>query len=382
MQTLFQTIYEHYIDHHIEMIRSLGPFLTHDSVDYLLIRIQSDISEDFEADVASRMTTTVEAFQLAWDKFPECQKEAEIYYKARADSRFRPAQGQGPLGKGTFGTVTVVEEVANKRRLYAHKRIKAGSGTSQLSSIEDVENEIRVMENLIHHHITRLELSARDTDGFSLYILPVAERSLHDYLKVPGGKKKYSEDQIYSWIGCLASAIDYAHRSNIIHRDVKPANILIDERGDRIYLTDFGLAEIYDRSINASMGSAVVGTPKYLAPECKPGAQRKDIEKVVDEFALGCVYTEILSYLAEASMTIDQFDDVRRDDWKSVEFRECLGQDQLETFLTGLEDIGERAGKVVKLVFRLLWGKKARLTIAEVLKELNEHGFRCKRCPR
>src|SRR5438105_514727 len=63
----------------------------------------------------------------------------------------------------------------------------------------------------------------------------------------------------------VASALDYAHAQRFVHRDVKPANILI-EQGDRATLTDFGIAKAVGETRLTRTGS-IVGTPEYLAPE-------------------------------------------------------------------------------------------------------------------
>ena len=80
----------------------------------------------------------------------------------------------------------------------------------------------------------------RDTAEYRLYILPVAKQSLREYLKDPSFIK-YLPSQVFRWFGCLAGALDYAHRNDIKHRDIKPGNILIADEGNKILLSDFGL---------------------------------------------------------------------------------------------------------------------------------------------
>lgn len=183
------------------------------------------------------------------------------------------------LGRGTYSTVNKVQEVSTGQ-LYALKRIPAGAGSSQVSSFDRVMNEINIMRKLSHHHITTLGYSTKDNQGFNLHIFPVAEcdlgeflrgqHHLFDYLK-PTTRHERSEKMIYKRFGCLISALDYAHRSDIKHRDLKPSNILIDEKGERILLTDFGLAKDFsDHGVSRSTGPLIIGTSKYLAPECTP----------------------------------------------------------------------------------------------------------------
>jgi serine/threonine protein kinase len=63
----------------------------------------------------------------------------------------------------------------------------------------------------------------------------------------------------------LADALDFAHKSGVIHRDFKPSNVMLDERGN-VYLADFGLAKVTDASLQLT-GSRLVGTPDYMAPD-------------------------------------------------------------------------------------------------------------------
>lgn len=92
--------------------------------------------------------------------------------------------------------------------------------------------------------------------------------------------------------GEIAEALDTAHAAGMVHRDVKPANILFNARGQAV-LTDFGLVRAIEQSVIArSSAGGMVGTPAYLAPEIwegQPGGPAVDI------YALGCVVFEMLT---------------------------------------------------------------------------------------
>jgi serine/threonine protein kinase len=94
-------------------------------------------------------------------------------------------------------------------------------------------------------------------------------------------------------LGHIARALDFAHSQGVIHRDVKPANVLL-EAGPRAYLSDFGIA----RSVAISRGPAVtqevVGTPNYMAPE---QARSQTPTPLVDIYSLGCLAYETLTGL-------------------------------------------------------------------------------------
>ena len=101
----------------------------------------------------------------------------------------------------------------------------------------------------------------------------------------------------------LADALDAAHKNGLIHRDVKPANALLD--GDRLYLTDFGLTRRVDSTRPLTATGRAVGTAAYLAPEQIRG---EPLDRRVDVYALGCVLFQCLAgkppYLRDTDMLI------------------------------------------------------------------------------
>jgi serine/threonine-protein kinase len=101
----------------------------------------------------------------------------------------------------------------------------------------------------------------------------------------------------------LADALDAAHKHGLIHRDVKPANALLD--GERLYLTDFGLTRRVDSTRPLTATGRAVGTAAYLAPEQIRG---EPLDRRVDVYALGCVIYQCLAgkppYLRDTDMLI------------------------------------------------------------------------------
>jgi serine/threonine protein kinase len=90
----------------------------------------------------------------------------------------------------------------------------------------------------------------------------------------------------------LARALAYAHKLGVVHRDVKPANVILDQEG-RPHLTDFGLAYRHDAGDRPTEAGAIVGTPHYLAPELVLG-RRETVEPASDQYSLGVVLYELL----------------------------------------------------------------------------------------
>src|SRR5262249_61999890 len=75
-----------------------------------------------------------------------------------------------------------------------------------------------------------------------------------------------------SLLPAFALAVDHAHRHGLIHRDLKPQNILVDERGEP-HVTDFGLARTIEANGNLTGSGAIVGTPSYMSPEQATGGE-------------------------------------------------------------------------------------------------------------
>lgn len=127
---------------------------------------------------------------------------------------------------------------------------------------------------------------------------------------IPGGTLKdrihgpVEWRQAVQWLLPIAEALSYAHNQGVIHRDVKPANILFDGR-DQPILSDFGIAKILETDENTLTGTGLgVGTPEYMAPEQWRGVSNEH----TDQYALGVVLYELITgrkpYLADTPAAI------------------------------------------------------------------------------
>ncbi len=126
-----------------------------------------------------------------------------------------------------------------------------------------------------------------ESDGRPYIVMEyVAGRGLDDVIDA----ERVLPDRAAEIIGDAAIALDYAHERGIVHRDIKPGNILIADDGT-VKVTDFGIARAVDAQ-DATQTAAVFGTAAYVAPE---QAQGYDVDRRTDVYALGCVLYQLLT---------------------------------------------------------------------------------------
>src|SRR6185436_4999164 len=94
-------------------------------------------------------------------------------------------------------------------------------------------------------------------------------------------------------VSTVARAVHYAHQRGILHRDLKPGNILLDEKGEP-HVTDFGLAKLVEHDSSLTMSAAILGTPAYMSPEQAAG-RSKGLTTAADIYSLGAVLYELLT---------------------------------------------------------------------------------------
>ncbi len=150
--------------------------------------------------------------------------------------------------------------------------------------------EIEIAAQLQHPHIVPLYDSG-EADGFLYYVMPYVEgESLRERLDREG---KFPVEDVVRLTDDIAAALSYAHDHGIVHRDVKPENIMLT--GGRAVVADFGIA----RALQVAGGERLtgtglaIGTPAYMSPEQAMGLEEVDARS--DVYALGCVVYEMVS---------------------------------------------------------------------------------------
>jgi eukaryotic-like serine/threonine-protein kinase len=193
------------------------------------------------------------------------------------------------LGKGAMGIVYEGRDPNLDRRV-AIKTVKVENLSEEAAAEYEhrFRTEARSAARLQHPNIVSVYDSDRDGDIAFLVMEYIQGDDLKHHLDKG---VRYSLEQSLKMIRDLLSALDYAHKQGIVHRDVKPANLLI-EPGGRVKLTDFGVARIQDSGEATRTQGSMVGTLKYMSPE---QVQGQKIDSRADLFSVGVVLYQLLT---------------------------------------------------------------------------------------
>lgn len=149
--------------------------------------------------------------------------------------------------------------------------------------------EARAVARLKHPHIVTI-YEIGEADGRLYIAMELIEGPGLD--AEIGRRGRIPWDEALTILGQVADALDYAHGQGVLHRDLKPGNILLDPKRGAI-LTDFGFARLVgESSLSVSVSGGVVGTPAYIAPEVWDG---EEPTAQTDLYSLGCVAYEMLT---------------------------------------------------------------------------------------
>ncbi|HVT44619.1 MAG TPA: serine/threonine-protein kinase [Thermoanaerobaculia bacterium] len=183
------------------------------------------------------------------------------------------------LGRGGMGAVYLARDLTLDREV-AIKVVNTAGESREL--YERFRREAKTVAKLSHPNIVPLHAFG-EVDAMPYFVMGyVRGESLADRLRREG---RLEEDEARRIIGEVAQALDHAHRLGVIHRDVKPDNVLLDDETGRALLTDFGVAKAAETGETLTSFGAIIGTPHFMSPEQASGHGPTDARS--DIYSLG-----------------------------------------------------------------------------------------------
>lgn len=185
------------------------------------------------------------------------------------------------IGTGTFARVSLCRDKTT-RDYYALK-ILAIHDIIRLKQVEHIKNEKNILQDISHPFIINLCWCSKDRSFLYMLFPYIAGGELFSYLRSSG---RFNSATSLFYSAEIVSVLEYLHSTNIVYRDLKPENLMLDQEG-HLKIVDFGFSKkVTDKTWT------LCGTPEYLAPEI---IQSKGHDKAVDWWALGILLYEMLA---------------------------------------------------------------------------------------
>jgi serine/threonine-protein kinase len=206
------------------------------------------------------------------------------------------------IGEGAMGSVFVAEDTRRGGRVAL--KVLAPTLAQDERFRERFLRESRIAAGLDHPHVVRTIASGEEDGVLYLAMNLVEGANLRELLRREG---RLEPERALTLLGQAAEGLDAAHRAGLVHRDVKPGNILVAEEpdGETAYVCDFGLARHVSSVSSLTGDRGFVGTIDYVPPEQIEGGP---IDGRADVYALGCVLFECLGgqrpYTRESELSV------------------------------------------------------------------------------
>lgn len=191
------------------------------------------------------------------------------------------------LGKGSYGKVMLVKRADKPGEVYAMKMLRKEHIVKR-NQVEHTKSERNVLETVDHPFIVKLHYAFQTPKKLYVVLEFCAGGELFFHLS-QAGRFSQGRTRFYGCEICLA--LDYLHSLNIIYRDLKPENLLLNDAG-HAKITDFGLSK--EGIMDNISAKTVCGTPEYLAPEI---LNKSGHGKAVDWYSFGALIYEMLTGL-------------------------------------------------------------------------------------
>ena len=190
-----------------------------------------------------------------------------------------------PFGEGGMATIYKAFQPGTER--YVALKILPQHYAKEATFHERFQQEAQIIAKFQHPHILPV-FDYGEEDNYAYLAMPLIKGGTLAKL-INGGTVELS--QVRTIISQVGDALDYAHSYGVVHRDVKPTNILIDERQNAL-LTDFGISKIVGEMVHITRTGQVIGTPAYMSPEQIKGDL---IDGRSDIYSLGIVLYEMVT---------------------------------------------------------------------------------------
>ncbi|KAK1159292.1 serine/threonine-protein kinase 32A-like [Acipenser oxyrinchus oxyrinchus] len=181
-----------------------------------------------------------------------------IAFDQNEDVSFDHFQILRAIGKGSFGKVCIVQKKDTKK-MYAMKYMNKQKCVER-NEVRNVFKELQIMQSLEHPFLVNVWFSFQDEEDMFMVVDLLLGGDLRYHLQQ---NVHFTETTVRLYICELALALSYLQSKHIIHRDIKPDNILLDEQG-HVHITDFNIAAQVKEEMRAT---SVAGTKPYMAPE-------------------------------------------------------------------------------------------------------------------